>query len=250
MVWLLAAPGDSQRARQRLVGSHPPGIAGPRQRHPRGGRRAFARCQRCGPEEFAADLRKIHGASLRLVAPLEELLAVAGNSAGLLDREARHQLRTPLNHILGYCELWIEDAEAQLLEGFVEDLRKIISLAKGLLARIDEAARVVKTASDTDIDLDAAGLPEMIKDVVDSVPVLSVDRPSFARTGNVLVVDDNQDNREVLRRWLMRDGHTVDEAADGLQALERARTATYDVILLDVIMPRGNGIETLEQLKS
>jgi signal transduction histidine kinase len=101
------------------------------------------------------------------------LLDPACETAGTLDREARHHLRTPLNHILGYCELWIEDAEAQLLDGFVGDLRKVHGLARGLLGRLDESARLVKAASDHDIDLNAAGLPEMIRDVVGSAPALT-----------------------------------------------------------------------------
>jgi len=203
-----------------------------------------------GPEAFAADLHKIHDAAGRLLAPLEELLDAAHESAGVLDREARHQLRNPLNQILGYCELWLEEAEALLLEGFAGDLRTIHGLATGLLGQLEETAKVVKTASDHDIDLDAAGLPEMIKNVVESIPAAAGRGRQVAEKGTILVVDDNAGNRDLLRRWLLRDGHAVVEAADGGQALERARAAPFDLILLDVIMPRVHGVEALKRLKA
>jgi adenylate cyclase len=203
-----------------------------------------------GPEAFVADLRKVYDAADRLLGPLQELLDPACETAGTLDREARHQLRTPLNHILGYCELWIEESETQLLDGFVGDLRKVHGLARGLLGRLDESARLVKAASDHDIDLDAAGLPEMIRHVVESAPPVTGGGRRCAEKGRVLVVDDNEDNREVLCRWLLRDGHAVEQAGDGLQALEKAAAAPFDLILLDIIMPRLNGIQTLARLKA
>jgi adenylate cyclase len=203
-----------------------------------------------GPEAFVADLRKINDAAERLLVPLKELLDPACETAGTLDREARHRLRTPLNHILGYCELWIEDAEAQLLDGFVGDLRKVHGLARGLLGRLDGSARLVKSASDQDMGLDAAGLPEMIRDVVGSAPALTGGGRKCAEKGRVLIVDDNEDNRDVLRRWLLRDGHAIEEAGDGLQALEKAAAVPFDLILLDIIMPRVNGIEALARLKA
>ena len=200
-----------------------------------------------GPEQFAADLRKVQAAGDRLPGLLRNLLDKAREAAGQFDRELRHELRTPLNHILGYCDLWIEDAEAELLEGFVADLRQIRRLAQDLLSRLDEVVRTVQAASDPDIDLQAAALPEMINQVVESSAAAG--RKS-AEKGHILVVDDNEHNRDVLRRWLERDGHTVEQAADGLAALERAAATPYDLILLDIIMPRVNGIEVLGRLKA
>ena len=202
-----------------------------------------------GPEQFTADLRKIHASADVLEGLLRKLLDLARETTGPLDRELRHDLRTPLNHILGYCELWIEDAEAELLEGFVADLHQMRRLSQGLLGRVDEVIKNVQTAADADIDLQAAVLPEMIKDVVESAAVAAAGRKSHEK-GRILVVDDNEHNRDVLRRWLERDGHTIEQAADGLEALERAAATPYDLILLDIIMPRVNGIEALGRLKA
>lgn len=67
--------------------------------------------------------------------------------------------------------------------------------------------------------------------------------------GHVLVVDDLETNREALARMLEREGLSTAVAQDGLEALERMRQADYDAVLLDVMMPRLDGIQTLTVMK-
>lgn len=69
-------------------------------------------------------------------------------------------------------------------------------------------------------------------------------------SARLLVVDDNADNRDVLARRLKRLGLTkVSEAADGIEALDLVRAESFDLVLLDVMMPRMNGVEMLEAMK-
>jgi CheY-like chemotaxis protein len=68
-------------------------------------------------------------------------------------------------------------------------------------------------------------------------------------TGRILLVDDNDNNQDILSRQLTRQGHAVAIAANGLQALEMLATASYDLILLDLLMPGLNGDEVLATLK-
>lgn len=68
--------------------------------------------------------------------------------------------------------------------------------------------------------------------------------------GFVLVVDDNEANRDVLSRRLKRQGHSVVVAENGLQALEMMRAQSFDLILLDIMMPEMNGYQVLEELKA
>jgi signal transduction histidine kinase/DNA-binding response OmpR family regulator len=65
----------------------------------------------------------------------------------------------------------------------------------------------------------------------------------------VLVVDDNEVNRDVLARRIMRYGHEVETAENGRQALRMIRERDYDLILLDIMMPEMNGYQVLERLK-
>src|SRR5262245_37590468 len=65
-----------------------------------------------------------------------------------------------------------------------------------------------------------------------------------------LVVDDNEMNRDVLRRRLEREGIAVFAAEDGVRALELLQAETFDLMLLDIMMPRMNGYQVLEHLKA
>ncbi|MFB3895415.1 MAG: response regulator [bacterium] len=67
--------------------------------------------------------------------------------------------------------------------------------------------------------------------------------------GKLLVVDDNELNRDMLSRRLKRIGHTVEIAVDGKQALEMIVQGNFDLILLDIMMPEISGIEVLKTLR-
>ncbi len=67
--------------------------------------------------------------------------------------------------------------------------------------------------------------------------------------GALLVVDDNPENRDMLTRRLRRRGYDVGEAENGLQALDLAAAREFDVVLLDVMMPVMDGLETLRRLR-
>lgn len=68
--------------------------------------------------------------------------------------------------------------------------------------------------------------------------------------GRVLVVDDNEMNRDLLARRVRRQGHMVTLAEDGESALELMRSEPFDLVLLDIMMPKMNGYQVLEYLKS
>jgi CheY-like chemotaxis protein len=64
----------------------------------------------------------------------------------------------------------------------------------------------------------------------------------------ILVADDEENVRAVIRRVLSRAGHEVAEAADGEQALALLGQRHFDLAVLDIVMPRKGGIETLMQI--
>jgi CheY-like chemotaxis protein len=68
--------------------------------------------------------------------------------------------------------------------------------------------------------------------------------------GRALVVEDDPATRELLRRALEQDGWTVEEAADGAEALERIEAQPPAVILLDLMMPRLDGFEVVDRLRA
>jgi two-component system, OmpR family, response regulator MprA len=66
----------------------------------------------------------------------------------------------------------------------------------------------------------------------------------------ILVVDDDAGLRRALRRVLVAQGFSVEIAGDGAEALSRLRTESFDLVVLDVMMPGGDGIEVCERLRA
>jgi len=71
-----------------------------------------------------------------------------------------------------------------------------------------------------------------------------------SRSGFLLVVDDNEMNRDMLSRRLQRQGHQVSVATDGREALTMIKAQKFDLVLLDIMMPEMNGYEVLEHLQA
>ena len=70
------------------------------------------------------------------------------------------------------------------------------------------------------------------------------------RNGKILVVDDNQDSRELVIKILKGKGHQLCEAVDGEDALEKVATEQPDLILMDISLPKIDGHEVTRRLKS
>ncbi len=69
-------------------------------------------------------------------------------------------------------------------------------------------------------------------------------------TARILVVEDDEDIADVLRRSLRQEGHDVRTAGDGLQALGAAAEFTPDLVVLDLGLPRLDGVEVCRRLRA
>jgi class 3 adenylate cyclase/CheY-like chemotaxis protein len=74
--------------------------------------------------------------------------------------------------------------------------------------------------------------------------------PSDIQPGFVLVVDDNEMNRDMLCHLLQAEGRKTSVAENGRQAVEMIQEKPFDLVLLDIMMPEMDGYQVLEQLKS
>lgn len=69
------------------------------------------------------------------------------------------------------------------------------------------------------------------------------------KTERILVVDDEDRIRRLLKMYLEREGYQIDEAERGEQALEMALATDYDIILLDLMLPGMDGIEVCQKIR-
>ena len=69
-------------------------------------------------------------------------------------------------------------------------------------------------------------------------------------TPRILIAEDDADIRELIRMHLEKDTYQVDTAENGLVAFEKFRAYTYDLVILDIMMPGLNGIELLKNIRN
>jgi CheY-like chemotaxis protein len=208
-------------------------------------------------------------------------------------KKLRHELRTPINHIVGYAEMLLEDSEAEEFADRRSALEEVIAAAGEILGEINTAlppslaepsdegvrrlyeafqgprARVVEAtdrlnglpgvADDRDFASDLLRIREAAEKLAPPDEADSKSAGQHRDEGSradaeegqslILVVDDDENNREVLRRRLEREGHATVCAENGVDALEKVAAHSFDLVLLDVMMPEMDGYETLGRLK-
>ena len=205
-------------------------------------------------EGFGSDLNRILSEARRLTQFVNALLEPSATEADGSDLERiantmRHQLRTPLTSVIGYCEILLEGAQDQGRKDRIPDLEKMHVAGLDLLSKIDDIVNLFKVAAGKaklDLESESAG---MVLDLVPSVPPLEGSDPKRSwNTGRLLVVDDSEVSRDILSRRLRKLGHEVALAANGRQALEMIEAQEFDLILLDLIMPEMNGYQVLQRL--
>jgi CheY-like chemotaxis protein len=160
------------------------------------------------------------------------------------------KLRTSLNSIIGYSQMLLEDAASSELEDIVPDLEKIHRAAEQFLALITDVARTAAGA----VGQGPSGIEQeviMPEEAMPGSPPTQYELPAATNEPClVLVVDDNEMNRDILLQHLEQQGHAVVEAVNGREALEMVHKRSFDLVLLDIMMPEMDGYEVLQHLKS
>lgn len=205
------------------------------------------------------DLQQIHTCSQQLLYLINTILnpvKLEENSGDL--NEFSHTIQaeflTPLNVVIAHCERLLEEAVPEL----IPDLTKIHTAAQSLLILINENVNfsqeqlTADNSSQIPTNLPLSSTASTMQEVANTIRSLEEksDRPSVSYQGKILVVDDNGMNCDLLSRQLERQGYATATATNGQKALEKLRTESYDLILLDIIMPQMNGYQVLQHLKS
>lgn len=145
------------------------------------------------------------------------------------------------------------DAKMTLLKWFNAYINKPIKrreLAEGIVAA-EEAAIDLESAAGTDQNLMEAALePAEQASSCGELPALPEQAQTAARPGVLLlVVEDHPVNQKLLSMVLERLGFESMIANDGLEALELAKSHSFDLVFMDIQMPRMNGYEATEKLR-
>ena len=168
------------------------------------------------------------------------------------DEEAsilRHDLRTPLNGIIGYSEILLEDFEDDIEESHAEDINHIIGLAKEVEGAI---ARFVDFLKDgTDKTSESLAENESAENLFSSLGKINykLEIIDEIKQSRILVVDDIKTNCDVLKRRLENNTFLVEVSMSGKDALEKIDKEKFDLVLLDVLMPEVNGLEVLIKIR-
>tara|TARA_B100000953_G_scaffold288958_1_gene272517 strand:- start:148 stop:1602 length:1455 start_codon:yes stop_codon:yes gene_type:complete len=160
--------------------------------------------------------------------------------------ELRHNLRTPLNAVIGYSEILMEDLEEDLSEEILKDLQSIIMLARETEKAIEKFVDYIRGAVlEGNKELESA---EALFKSLGSIDY-SIDLNENLKDSDILIVDDNKTNCEVLERRLTLQGLKCRTAYDGNSALKEVESNVPHLILLDVILPDINGLELLKTFR-
>ena len=205
------------------------------------------------PEAHAEDLRRIHTGGRELQVLIGRYFDEEQFFRHRDLHQLYHELRTPVNHIIGYSDLLIEQADDPGMQGAIPDLRKIRDAAANWLALME--AYLIEPAAAASAESDEAGdkAPQALAlnlGFTFNVPEPKSAREAFRDEGALLVVDDDENSREMLARRLRRCGYTVSAVPSGLHALALARNQKFDLVMLDMIMPGLDGFQVLAKFKA
>jgi adenylate cyclase len=193
-------------------------------------------------------------------------------------RRLRHELLNQVNHIVGYAELLLEEGGDPHLADIVAAGKQVMSAVQRILGAnagdgfdsdelrgalqgpLDDVLRLagrIDSGGDPDAERCVGQISAAAQRAAELIVGTAAPEAAAAATpepttgdgtdrGLVLVVDDDEANREVLARRLGRLGYAVRQAENGRVALELMASEPIDLVLLDLDMPEVDGYQVLE----
>lgn len=163
----------------------------------------------------------------------------------------RHDLRTLIGHVLGYGEMVALKLKEREQDDLLADMEKVRIAAQRMLSMLAE--RMNATTLNVNGRAAESELSEPVPHPASrrpTPPALTRLRVPADQSGRLLVVDDNDENRDLLSRMLEQQGHKVTTESGGAAALRRLELDDFDVVLLDIMMPDVDGRDVLAGIKS
>src|SRR5262245_4554120 len=206
------------------------------------------------PSVFSEDLRRVHAGGRELQILISRYFDEENFFQQRDLHQLYHELRTPVNHVIGYSELLREQAEEHALQpSILSDLAKIRDAAANWLALVEAYLIEPRLPDGTGEPGEITDAPRDLKLNLGfgfQVPPPASARSGFLDEGCILIIDDDEASREMLARRLRRDGYTVSTTANGLNGLSLARAQKFDLVLLHMVMPGLDGFQVLAKFKA
>jgi len=193
----------------------------------------------------AADLQRIRSAGRMLLSAVEDILNPDHHQSNLRDygERIRTDLRDPITAVIGYCEMLLEGDDP---DTSADDLHRIRTSALRLLELSTDIVQISTESPAGERYDEVSALTETVLAKLSPLNVAAAEE----RQGVLLVVDDNPLNRDLLSRQLARKGYEVATADSGAAALQQLDESTFDLVLLDIIMPGMDGVEVLRRIRA
>jgi DNA-binding response OmpR family regulator len=197
-----------------------------------------------GLVDLRPGIEKLHGMGKELLERINEALAASRGEVGAADlRLLSRQLCPLLDTLLGEGSQLLGEAQRRGAEACASDLGKVLAAAGQLI--LLSGSRLLPA-----VPAAPAEAPGRVADSPRPTPAAPAPAPAGAATaGRILVVDDSDSNRDMLRRRLERQGYTVATGENGRQALAMLAARGFDLVLLDVMMPDVDGYQVLRTIK-
>ncbi len=203
---------------------------------------------------YVRDLERIKSAGWQLLTALNTYLSDQADAARSFDAfKLQEDLRTPVDHIIGYSELLMEQAESQDCPEILQDLQRIHEAAGHWLQRMEAALlalgdpREPQGVAAIQRNDGGPGPPVSTKS---SQPHENPAKTAPGRGEHILIAEDDPLNLDILRRRVERFGYSVTTTGDGGSAWLELQKGTYDLVLLDMMMPIMDGFELLQHLRN
>ena len=201
---------------------------------------------------YERDLQRIKTAGWQLLTALNTYLGDQALAARSFDTyKVQQDLRTPVDHIIGYSELLMEQAESQDCPEILQDLRRIHKAAGHWLQRMEAALLALADSREPQgvaaIQRDNGGLGQLEPTRTSTETTVKA-APGCGE--HILIAEDDPLNLDILRRRVERFGYRVTTTGDGGSAWLELQKGTYDLVLLDMMMPIMDGFELLRHLRN
>ncbi len=200
--------------------------------------------------EYLYELEQIRECGVELIASINSFLDLATLPKSQLNLPAivnsnklTIELKKPTQLVIDNCQHLISLIE----EDFLVEVEKINRAANQLLEEIKGLIEILPPENNISSDILSAETEVM----ADGDLLSTINLETSAETCNytILIVDDSITNRKFLARQVAAQNYQVATAANGKQAIQMIETGSYDLILLDIIMPEMDGYEVLKWIR-